>query len=134
MATEVTKHFLQNKKFIFYVSACFFLAGVITSLLLPVSYRSSATLFPANISEMKSQGANSSLSSFFSLASSGDNKLNKHFSILNSEDFWCFPANNKKIKFSIYKNIKNLLKLFILYLKHNNVSQYILKLDIFNAR
>lgn len=107
MVTEVTKHFLQNKKFIFYVSACFFLAGVITSLLLPVSYRSSATLVPANLSDMNSQGSNSTLSSFFSFTSSGNNKLNKHFSILNSEDFiysYLFSSGFIEELYNIKKN------------------------------
>lgn len=49
--------------------------------------------------------------------------------IINSEDFWCFPSNIKHNDFNIRKNIENLIKHLILYLKHNSVSQYILKLN-----
>lgn len=58
-------------------------------------------------------------------------KINYKIEILNSEDFWCFPTNSKHIKFDIHKIIRNVLRHLILYLKHNNVSQYILKLKFF---
>lgn len=87
MSTKITEHFYENKNIIIGFSTSALLIGIITSLLLPVSYQSAATLFPATESNMQSTGVSSTLSSLIQGSSPVGSKLNKHFSILNSEDF-----------------------------------------------
>lgn len=87
MSTKITEYFYKNKNIIIGFSTSALLIGIITSFLLPVSYRSAATLFPASQLNMQPTGASSALSSLFQGVSPTGSKLNKHFSILNSEDF-----------------------------------------------
>ena len=87
MNTKTTEFFYQNKYIIIGFSSLALAIGIIISLLLPVSFRSAATLFPSSQNDSSVSSTNTTLSSFLNVANPAGTKLNKNFSILNSEDF-----------------------------------------------